>query len=117
MLNVMDKETEIDFGEVQPLEVLVEYGGARTFTFMDRQEQLYLAHWLQEELPYELYLVCEITADQVKLLKQQSLTIYDIIQDSRLWIIQCSLTSDKVIAFRSDLSSLAAFIPSLQNFL
>lgn len=80
----------LDIGLFQPFkpeEVLYDFDGPRTFTHRDRDGQLCLAHWCDEDQEVTRFLVVPVTEQLVKKLKEGESTLRDALNQPRLWAL------------------------------
>ena len=75
------------FGAFEPLEVLIWLDGPRTFTLLDGDGQLCLAHWLQEKENHWHYVVVPITDQILKELNNGEQSLLDVLHQPRVYVV------------------------------
>lgn len=84
--NEVKKESNY-FGAFEPLEVLIWFDGPRTFTLLDPDGQLCLAHWYQERENHWHYVVVPITAQILKELNNGEQSLLDVLDQPRVYVV------------------------------
>lgn len=98
------------FRPFQPLHVLYEFEGPRTFTLADQNQELYLAHWCDEDTERVRYLVVPFSDEFVERLERGKLTLRDALDQPRLWVLDVDHTGAPQSAWRTSLAALPADI-------
>ncbi len=75
------------FGAFEPLEVLIWLDGPRTFTLLDADKQLCLAHWLHERANHWHYVVVPITDQILKELNNGEQSLLDVLHQPRVYVV------------------------------
>jgi len=86
---------EIDSGRFtpfEPVEVLYEYDGPRTFTTRDLDGELNLAHWSDEDEKATRYVVVPTSPGIVDSLRRGILSVHDALNQPRCWL--CDVAHD-----------------------
>lgn len=73
------------FGAFEPLDVLIWMDGPRTFTLLDTDKQLCLAHWLKEIDNHWHYVVVPITPEILKELNNGEQSLLDVLHQPRVF--------------------------------
>jgi len=71
----------------EPLEVLIWLDGPRTFTLLDQDGLLCIAHWLQEKDNYWHYVVVHITDENLKKLSSAEQSLLDVLHQPRVYVV------------------------------
>ena len=126
MWSVPGRQLEVSrFEPFEPVTVLYEFDGPRTFTVVDQDGELYLAHWCDDDEHRSRYLVVPTDSHLLKRLQGGHLTVLEALRQPRLWVVEVS--SEGVEAtWRTDLRDLpedvlpargTMLLPSLEPFL
>ena len=75
------------FGRFEPLEVLIWLVGPRTFTLLDQDGLLCMAHWLQEIDNHWDYVVVPITDEILKKLNSGEQSLLDVLHQPRVYVV------------------------------
>ena len=75
------------FGKLEAVEVLSWYDGPRTFTLLDADGGLCLAHWLDEERDSMRFVVVPVRARDVEQLQRGSLTLLEVLDQPRVYVV------------------------------
>ena len=75
------------FGRFEPIDVLIWYDCPRTFTLIDQDGGLCLAHWLNEAKETMSFLVAPITSHQLDELKRGDQSILECLDQPRVYIV------------------------------
>lgn len=75
------------FGQFEPVEMYIWLDGPRTFTLLDEDGQLCLAHWLQEVGPLWQYVVVPVTASILGELNSGQQTLADVLKQPRVYLV------------------------------
>jgi hypothetical protein len=75
------------FGSFEPVEVLYDFDGPRTFTHRDRDGELCLAHWCDGDAEGTRFVVAAVTEEQVQKLKKGELTLREALDQPRVWVV------------------------------
>src|SRR5262249_16885037 len=94
------------FMPFEPLEVLYDFDGPRTFTHRDREGELYLAHWVDEDEQVTRFIVVPFTPTFVERLKNGDLTLREALDQPRAWILDKAHTGEVRAAWRIQLADL-----------
>ena len=89
---MMSNKIEIEkgndyFGRFEPLEVLIWLDGPRTFTLLDQDGLLCMAHWLQEIDNHWYYVVVPITDEILKKLNSGEHSLLDVLHQPRVYVV------------------------------
>ena len=76
------------FTPFEPLEVLYDFDGPKTFTHLDHDRGLCLAHWCDADETATRFLVVPITPRQIERLKQGQLTLREALDQPRNWVLE-----------------------------
>ena len=88
MWHVAGKRADVGlFQPFKPDEMLYDFDGPRTFTLRDRDGQLCLAHWCDEDQERTRFLVVPFTEQLVKKLKEGEMTLRDALNQPHLWAL------------------------------
>ena len=99
----------IDPGRFQPFEpsqLLYEFDGPRTFTYQDREGELFLAHWCDEDGLVRRYLVVPFTGHLVQQLLTGELSVRDALNQPRAWLLEVDHQDHVRQAWRVELADL-----------
>jgi hypothetical protein len=75
------------FGRFEPVEVLIWLDGPRTFTLLDQDGLLCMAHWLQEIDNHWYYAVVPITDEILKKLSSGEQSLLDVLHQPRVYLV------------------------------
>jgi hypothetical protein len=75
------------FGPFEPKDVLIWYDGPRTFTLLDADGGLCLAHWLDEDNEVMRYAVAPITPRHLEQLRRGELTLREGLDQPRVYVV------------------------------
>ncbi|MBC7816998.1 MAG: hypothetical protein IAG10_08935, partial [Planctomycetaceae bacterium] len=107
MWSVSGKQIDAaQFRPFEPVEVLYDFDGPRSFTLRDAEGELQLAHWCDEDDQAERYLVVPFTPKLVERLKTGTLTLRDALDQPRLWAVDVKRTGEIASAWRTQLADL-----------
>jgi hypothetical protein len=82
------------FAPWTPGEVLYEFDGPKTFTLKDRQGELCLAHWCDEDEKAARFLIVPTSPRLVARLKQGATSLREALDQPRLWIADVGHTGE-----------------------
>ncbi len=82
------------FEPFKPVEILYDFDGPRTFTHRDKDAQLCLAHWCDEDGDATRFIVVPFSEKLTERLKQGELTLRDALDQPRAWVVDISPKSD-----------------------
>src|ERR1700757_4445464 len=88
MWRVVGQPVDADtFRPFEPLEVLYDFDGPRTFTHRNHQGSLFLAHWCDAEPEFNRFIVVPCTESLVQKLKLGEITLRDALNQPRIWLL------------------------------
>jgi hypothetical protein len=114
------------FEPFEPVEVLYDFDGPRTFTVLDRDGALCLAHWCDEDDSATRCLVVPFTDQLLGRLRAGELTLRDALNQPRVWVLDFSHEGKVLAAWLVQLGNLppgvlpqpdTMLLPSLQPLL
>jgi hypothetical protein len=76
------------FEPFEPEEILHDLDGPRTFTFRNRQDELFLAHWCDDSVNGLLYAVVPFSTAILKRLKSGDITVRDALDQPHQWMVE-----------------------------
>ena len=82
------------FGTFEPLEVLLEYDCPRTFTLLDHDGGLCLAHWLDENREVAQFVVVPFTESLLAKLRRGEMTLFEALDQPRVYCVELEYTGD-----------------------
>jgi hypothetical protein len=82
------------FEPFEPAEVLYEFDGPRTFTFSNRQGDLFLAHWCEECEDRQRFAVVPVTPGLAKMLKDGDISVREALDQPFQWIVEVGHEGD-----------------------
>jgi hypothetical protein len=94
------------FAPVEPVEVLYDFEGPRTFTHRDRDGQLCLAHWCDSDYDINRFIVVPFTDALVQKLKTGEITLLEAINQPHAWILDLAHSGEIREAWSVNLSNL-----------
>jgi hypothetical protein len=107
MWQVMGKPVDAGlFAPFKPLEVLYDFDGPRTFTHLDRDGQLCLAHWCDEGQEGMRFLIVPFTEQLVRKLKDGESSLLDALNQPRLWAVDVTHSGELREAWAARLADL-----------
>jgi len=74
------------FREFTPAEVLYEFDGPRTFTLRDGDQELYLAHWIDEDEATARYLMVVFSEVLLARLKAGQITVREALDQPSVFV-------------------------------
>jgi hypothetical protein len=80
------KETSL-FGRFEPIDVLIWYDYPRTFTLHDQDDELCLAHWLDENSEFIRYLVAPVAPEIIVKLQHGELSLRESLEQPRAYVV------------------------------
>jgi len=101
--SVIDPER---FGALRPLKVLHEFDGPKTFTFRDRDGELYLAQWCDGENGAERYIAVAFSNRLLAKLEQGIISVRDALEQPRAWILDEDTDGNVHAAWRVEVADL-----------
>ena len=88
MVPLIGKRKDPDlFGKLEAVEVLSWYDGPRTFTLLDTDGGLCLAHWLDEDGDSMRFVVVPVRARDIEQLQRGSLTLLEVLDQPRVYAV------------------------------
>jgi hypothetical protein len=96
------------FQPFKPLQVLYDFEGPRIFTHRDREGELFLAYWCDEDERATRFIVVPFTAELVRRLEQGELDVRAALEQPRCWLLEVSHDEAHVRAWRVQLADLPA---------
>ena len=75
------------FGVFEPIDVLIWLDGPRTFTLLDQDGQMCIAHWFEEKENQWHYVVVPITDQILKELNNGEQSLLDVLQQPRVYLV------------------------------
>src|SRR5204862_3648121 len=75
------------FGEVNPIDILLDFEGPRIFSFVGPDGELMLAYQLSEENDVARFLLVQSNEGQVKALKDGRASLLEAIDQPRVWVL------------------------------
>jgi hypothetical protein len=94
------------FRPFEPAEVLYDFDGPRTFTLRDGDDELYLAHWLDEDREAARFVVVPFTDRLLDKLKTGEISVRDALDQPRVFTVDVGADATVRGAWRVELSSL-----------
>lgn len=88
------------FPNLDPVEVLYEFEGPRIFTVLDRDQELNLAYWSDEEGDCWRYIIVPTSEPILKELKTGQISVWDALNQPRLWICDTNLEGNPTAVYR-----------------
>jgi hypothetical protein len=82
------------FKPFEPVEVLYEFEGPRTFTHKDSAGQLCLAHWCDTDPELNRFIIVPFTDSLVHKLKTGEITLGDALDQPRVWVLDLAHPGD-----------------------
>lgn len=76
------------FSPLRPTKVLYDFDGPKIFTFHDREGEMYLAHWCDEDNDFTRYMVVAFSSRLLARLEKGLLSIRDALEQPRAWIVE-----------------------------
>jgi hypothetical protein len=114
MWNVPGQQIDVTrFQGLRPEKILYEFDGPRTFTFTDEEGELFLAHWCDEEGAASRFIVVPCSAQLVAGLEHGELTLLEVLQQPRSWIVDLDANGVPQAAWRVDLPNLPSDVMPL----
>src|SRR5579859_3660769 len=96
------------FTPFEPLEVLNYYDGPRIFTLLDADQGLCLACWNDEDQHVSRYVVIPCTEELVRQLKQGTISLRQVLDQPRIWIVDVGHRGEVKAVVRVSLESIPA---------
>ena len=88
MWNASGKPIDTEsFTPFRPHRVLYEFDGPKTFTILDSDRELYLAHWCDEDESIVRFLVVPFSERLVQKLEAGDLTVFDALDQPRIFVV------------------------------
>jgi hypothetical protein len=109
---------------LQPLQVLYDFDGPRTFTFLDQENELYLAHWCDEESDRVRYIAVPFSEGLLTRLEHGQMSLREALDQPRVWVLEVDQEGQVQSGWRVNLSDLpedvlprpgTLLLPSLEN--
>jgi hypothetical protein len=94
------------FKPFEPVEVLYEFEGPRTFTHKDRAGQLCMAHWCDADRDLNRFIIVPFTSKLVHKLKTGAITLCDALDQPRVWLLDLAHSGEVREAWSVELSDL-----------
>lgn len=94
------------FAPFRPSKLLYDFDGPRTFTFLDRDGELHLALWFDENAEAVRYLVVQFSESLVELLETGQISIREALEQPRLWVVDVNNGGIPSAATRTTLADL-----------
>lgn len=94
------------FAPFHPLKVLYDFDGPRTFTFLDREEELNLALWFDENAERIRFLVVPFSEQLTERLETGQISVREALEQPRLWVVDVNNRFEPVAAVRTNLADL-----------
>lgn len=94
------------FAPFQPAKVLYDLDGPRTFTFLDREGELNLALWFDDNADTIRYFVVPFSDELLARLESGQISVREALEQPRLWIIDVNNEGNPIAATRTRLSDL-----------
>src|SRR5262249_23656152 len=80
------KESSL-YGSFDPIEVLVDFDGPRTFTVQDQDGGLCLAHWMDDSREVARFVVVPFTDILLGRMRRGELAVRDALDQPRVYIV------------------------------
>lgn len=107
MWHAPGKEISVEpFRPFQPLQVLYEFDGPKTFTFVGQDDELYLAHWCDEDTEAVRYIVVLFSPALTQQLENGTLTLRQALDQPRVWIVDVDHTGTPHTGWNTSLADL-----------
>ncbi len=104
---VTGKPVELDqFLPFEPLEVLYEFDGPRIFTILDKDGELYLAYWSDEDESLCRYVVSPSTTGIVDSLRTGIVSVFDALNQPRCWLCDVDIAGELISCQRIDFGAI-----------
>lgn len=94
------------FKPFEPVEVLYDFDGPRTFTHQDSAGQLCLAHWCDTDSDCNRFIVVLFTESLVQKLKSGEITLRGALDQPRVWVLDVAHAGDVREAWAVNFSDL-----------
>jgi hypothetical protein len=96
------------FEPFEPVEVLYDFDGPRTFTHKDSAGQMCLAHWCDADRDFNRFIVVPFTDSSVQRLKSGEITLADVLDQPCVWVLDVAHSGDIREAWGVKLADLPA---------
>lgn len=104
--NVPGEAVSANWLDLTPKMMLYEYDGPRTFTCEDRAENLYLAHWCDEDQESIRFLVVAFSSALLHSLISGKIDVREALSRPRAWIVDLDHDWTPIRAWRVDVDDL-----------
>jgi hypothetical protein len=94
------------FSPFLPAKMLYDVGGARSFTFVPSDGELYWAHWFDESIDRVRYLVVPFSSTLLARLESGRVSLLDALDQPRLWVVDVDNQGVPIFAIRTTLADL-----------
>jgi hypothetical protein len=94
------------FKPLQPVEILYDFEGPRTFTHNDSAGELCLAHWCDADKEINRFIIVPFTGNLVYKLKTGEITLREALNQPRVWVLDLTHRGDIREAWSVNLADL-----------